>query len=89
MMNKNFDTVGYIHKKIDENPDYVRVTYYEIIVKENLPKEQENEFLEQAREIFEDEGFKVYFSGAKYTYENAYRSVQSNELIVAVREDEN
>ena len=49
-------------------------------------KEKVYEFLRMNKDYFENKGYNVYFTGAKFTYENASRMVQSNELMIAIKE---
>ena len=76
----------YINKKINENPNYIRYTFYELRVKNNLSEEDVDEFLRINRDYFENNGYKVYFTNARFTYENADRMVQPNELMIAIKE---
>ena len=39
------------------------------------------------KDYFENNGYKVYFTDDKFTYENADRTVQSNELMIAIKEN--
>ena len=76
----------YIDKKISENPNYIRYTFYELRVKNNLSEDEVDEFLRLSRNRLENLGYNVYFTGAKYIYDNANRTVQDNELLVAIKE---
>ena len=76
----------YIMHKIEENEKLLRCTFYEIRVKLNISEQDEKEFLKFAKIRLENLGYLVYFTGAKFTYENANRTVQPNELIIAIKE---
>lgn len=76
----------YLMSKIEENEKILRCTFYEIRVKLNICEDDEPEFLKFARIRLENLGYKVYFTGAKFMYEKANRIVQSNELIIAIKE---
>lgn len=80
------DITVYIDNKIKQNPDFIIFTYYEIRVKLNLSEYETNEFLRLSRNRLENLDYKVYFTGAKYVYDNANRTVQDNELLVAIKE---
>lgn len=84
-MTKEFVT-HYIDKKIYQDENYIRYTFYELRVKNNLSEEEANEFLRISNNYFENKGYKVYFTGDKYEYNDAKRTVQSNELMVAIRD---
>ena len=78
--------IEYINKKIEENEKIIRYTFYELRVKNNLSEVDVNNFLRINRDYFENKGYKVNFTGAKFTYENANRTVQPNELMIAIKE---
>lgn len=78
--------IDYIDKKLEENERFVRYTFYELRVKNNLSEEEVNTFLRVNKDYFENKGYKVYFTGAKFTYEKAKRTVQPNELMIAILE---
>lgn len=79
---------NYLMHKIEENPKILRCTFWEIRVNLNISEQDEKEFLKFAKIRLENLGYLVYFTGAKFTYENANRTVQPNELIIAIKEDE-
>lgn len=85
-MTKQF-VIDYIDKKIEENENYIRYTFYELRVKNNLSEEDLEVFLKINKDYFENKGYNVYFTGAKFTYENANRRVQPNELMIAIKEN--
>ena len=76
----------YIDKKINENENFIRYTFYELRVKNNLSEEDVDEFLRINRDYFENKGYKVYFTNARFNYQNANRMVQPNELMIAIKE---
>ncbi len=71
--------------KIKNNPNYIRYTFYELRVKYNLSEEDTDRFLFLIRTKLENEDYKVYFTGAKFEYNNAKITVQDNELMIAVQ----
>ncbi len=81
---KNF-TINYINKKVEENEKYIRYTFYELRIKNNLSEKEIDEFLRINRDYFENNGYNVYFTNAKFVYENANRMVQPNELMIAIK----
>lgn len=85
-MTKEF-IINYIDKKLSENADFIRYTFYELRVKNNLSEEEVDEFLKVNRAYLENKDYKVYFTGARFTYENASRKVQDNELMIAFKEE--
>ena len=90
---KDSFVINYINNKLAETNDinYIRYTFYELRVKNNLSEKDLDIFLEINKNYFENKGYSVYFTGAKYTYKNANMTVQPNELLIAIRniEEEN
>lgn len=80
--------IEYTNNKIKniENKNFVRYTFYELRVKNNLTDDEVDRFLRISREYFENRDYKVYFTNAKYVYKNANMMVQPNELMIAVKE---
>ena len=75
----------YIDDKIRKDENKVVFSFYEIRIKLDLSEEETDEFLKLSRTRLENLGYKVYFTGAKYTYNNANMIVQPNELMVAIK----
>ena len=73
-----------INKKIGD-PNYIRYTFYELRVKYNLSEEDTDRFLLLIRTKLEKEGYNVYFTGAKFEYNNARMTVQDNEMMIAIK----
>lgn len=71
-------------EKIDEN--CIIFSYYEVIVKNDLKQEQQDEFKQLAKIKFNNMGYKVYFENEEFMYEGARRKVQSNQILIAVKE---
>ena len=80
-------TNKYITNKINENENIIRYSFYEIRVKINMEETDVDKFLKWSRNILEDLDYKVYFTGAKFVYENANRTVQDNELMIAIKDN--
>lgn len=80
--------IDYINKKEQENENYIRYTFYELKVKNNLSEDEIDIFLQINRDYFENKGYNVYFTGAKFTYQNCNRVVELNELMIAIKEKE-
>ena len=57
-------TISLIKSKEKENEDYIRYSYYELKVKDNLSEEEIDEVLRISRDYFENKGYKVYFKNA-------------------------
>ena len=78
-----------LEKKIN-NQNYIRYSFYEINVK--YPKEYGVEkqdlgmFLQQLRKRLKEENYHIYTEGQRFEYDNAKITVQSNEVLVAVKQ---
>jgi predicted RND superfamily exporter protein len=80
------EITNYIDKKINENESFIRITFFEIRVKYGLSEKETDTFLELAKNKFENMGYNVYFTGAKFIYDNSNRTVQPNELMIAIKD---
>lgn len=76
-----------IHKKINENVRYVRYSYFELRVKYNLSEDDAKIFVKLARNKLENLGYKVYLQGERFVFENADRIVDTNEYLIAIKEN--
>ena len=78
-----------IEKKID-NPNYIIYSYYEVNVeypKEyGIVKQDLGMFLQKLRKRLKEENYHVYTEGQKFEYDNAQRVVESNEVLVAIKQ---
>ena len=83
-MNLNYIT-NYIDDKINKNSEYIGISFFELRIKEKLSKDETNQFLDYAKIRLENLGYKVYFTGDNYTYNNATKIVKDNELLVAIK----
>ena len=79
----------YLDNKIDKNENSVIITFYEVRIKFDLSEEETQEFLRLCKTRLENLGYEVYFTGAKYRYQGESKIVQSNELMVAIKESLN
>ena len=80
--------MNYINKKIaeSENENFIKYSFYELKVKNNLTDEEISKFLKINKDFFENKGYNVYFTDAQYTYNNSRMTVQPNELMIAIKE---
>jgi len=78
----------FLNNKISQNEDFIRITYFEMRVKENLTQEEMEEFLEAAKIKLKNFNYKVYEVGGKYWYNGNSYTVQTNELLIAVKPQE-
>ena len=68
------------------NISQVAYSYYELKIKSNLSDEEIDRFLKVNRDYFENHGYKVYFTNARYDYKGGVQNVQPNELMIAFKE---
>ena len=54
-------------------------------IKNNLSDNEIDYVLKISRDYFENKNYSVYFTNAKFEYQNAYRMVQPNELLIAIK----
>ncbi len=78
-------TIDLIASKEQENENYIRYSYYELKVKNNLSEQEIDEVLKISRDYFENKEYKVYFTNAEFEYRNAKRRVESNEYMIAFK----
>lgn len=75
----------YLDDKIEKNENFIVCTFYEIRVKKNLTQQETSQFLDYCKNRLENNGYKVFFTGQKYIYQNSSRIVQDNELLIAIK----
>ena len=83
--------INYINKKLQDSIDenFIRYTFYELRVKNNLSEKDLDTFFRINKDYFENKGYSVFFTGAKFKYKNANMMVQDNELMIAVKDEDN
>lgn len=74
-----------IESKEIENTNYIRYSYYELKVKDNLTEKEIDYVLKSSRDYFENKGYKVYFTNAEFEYQNVKRKVEINEYMIAFK----
>ena len=82
------DITNFLDNKIKKNENEIVVTFYEIRIKNNLSEAQTDNFLALCKTRLENMGYQVFFTGAKFVFQNANRTVQPNELMVAIKEQQ-
>ncbi len=75
----------FLDDKIKKNE--IIISFYEIRVKKNLSEIETDKFLELCKTRLENLGYQVFFSGAKFVFQNANRTVQPNQLMVVIKEE--
>lgn len=78
-----------IEKKIND-PNYIRYSFYEMNVKYpkeyGILKQDVGMFLQNLRKRLKEENYHIYTEGQKFEYDNAKRVVESNEILVAIKQ---
>ena len=77
----------YLDKKIENDSNYIVATFYDLKVTHNLSDEELQIFLQLTQTKLANMGYLVYFTGAKYNYQNRNRIVESNEVFVAIKDE--
>lgn len=75
----------FLDDKIKKNENEITISFYEIRVKKNLSENETDNFLELCKTRLENLGYQVFFSGAKFVFQNANRMVQPNQLMIAIK----
>lgn len=83
------DITDYLDNKIKQNEEELRITFYELRIKNNLSELEIDKFLELCKTRLENMGYEVFFTGAKFKFKNINRIVQPNELMIAIKENVN
>lgn len=80
------DITDFLDNKIEQNENEIVIRFYEIRVKMNLSEEETDIFLAHCKTRLERLGYQVYFTGARFVYQETSKMVQDNELMIAVKE---
>lgn len=75
-----------IDRKIEQNEELIRYTYFELRVKENRSNEDTKLFIQYAKVILENLGYSVYKTGQYYNYNNENKFLEENELLIAIKD---
>lgn len=78
--------INFIELKETKNENYIRYSYYELKVKYNFNEREIDEILRISRDYFENKGYRVYFTNAEFEYQNVRKKVESNELMIAIKD---
>ena len=76
---------SYLNYKLDENDNYILLTFYGLRGKLGLSQIDTNEFLNLSAIRLKNIGYDVYFTGQEYDFNGEYRIVKDNELLVAIK----
>lgn len=73
-----------IDKKMSENNELIKITFYELRVKDNLSDDVTRDVIEIITEKLQ-ETYKIYYTGSKYSYNGVESKVEDNVLMVAIK----
>lgn len=76
-----------LDNKMAKNENFIRFTFYELRVKNNLSEEDTDEFLRLAMTYLENKGYEVYIGNSRDIYNNANQNVEPNELLIAFKNE--
>ena len=74
--------------KLNKDSYFIIYTFYELRVKLNLSEVELYHFLRLIKIKLENLGYKVYFTGDKYIFNETNKQVEENELLIAIKEQE-
>lgn len=72
-------------KKIKENENFIKYTFYELRVKENLSEEEMYYFISLSNTRLKNLGYSTYRTGQRYLYDYKEQYVKDNELLIAIK----
>ena len=75
----------YIESKLKDNPEDIRFTFFELRVKMNKNEQEAKVLLNIAQNKLENIGYQCFLEGERFEFRNAYRRVQPNELMIAIK----
>lgn len=78
-----------LKEKMEQDEDYIRYSFYEVNVKLSEQFKLSNQdikmFLHLLKIKLKNNNYKVYLEGQKFEYNNAKITVQSNEVLIAIK----
>lgn len=82
---KEFDVIRKIESKIAENKIFLKYTYYELRVKENLTENEMYGFIGETINELKKRKYEIYRTRQKYIVNKQEYVVKDNELLVAIK----
>lgn len=80
------DLNNIIDEKIYQNEDKIVITFFELVVKENLSMHELSGIEYLIKQRLENLGYTVYKTGESYNYKGEIAEVESSELLVALKQ---
>lgn len=75
-----------INRKMAEDEEYIRVSFFELKIKQNLTETDIQTFLNYSKIRLENMNYNVYLTGEHYEYNGEEKIVESNDLMIAVKQ---
>lgn len=76
---------NYINEKLAEDENRIVITFYELVMKEKLDREQVALFLEYSKIRLTNMNYKIYVTGDTYEYKNEKHLIENNVFYVAIK----
>ena len=73
-----------LEKKIKEDENFIKYSFFELTVKYNLNEKDKNSFLELLKIKLENNNYNVYTEGQNYEYNGLTKQVKENELLIGI-----
>lgn len=74
-----------LDEKMKQNKNKVTISFYELKIKRNLNKQDMFDTLHTISEELIKSDYKVYRTNQKYMYDNKEYIVESNELMIGIK----
>ena len=74
-----------LEEKINQNPELINYSFFELSVKYNLNEKDKNSFLKFLKIKLENNNYDVFTEGQIYEYKNEKKEVLNNEVLVATK----
>lgn len=74
-----------IENKMKENEEFIKFSFYELKIKEDLSEQDINDFLRLACQKLENNGYEIYTVGENYYYDGKMQEVNNNLYFIAIK----
>ena len=78
-----------LNDKLIKDQKIIKYTFYELRIKLDLKENDYIQFLKFAKIKLENIGYKVYYTGDKYYINDKLKYVKDNEIVVAIKGEDN
>ena len=75
---------NFLDKKIQENNNYIKITFYELRIKFDLSEQETEDFIKLAKNRLTNFGYKVYTNEENCNSLNDI-TLEDNELLIAIK----